>query len=138
MSLIYSEAFAKYGARLNNQQWSVSAFGPDGSLVVSLWQAYIKPNKVNRTLEYRDTLSLWKGNDPGREEFRRHLSAVKRSPVPIRLIVAKPTSDADAALVGEVADESKIKKTFFVREDLIGSLEEFDGDSLCFVFRRAG
>ncbi len=138
MSLIYTEAFAKFGAKLNNQKWSVSAFGSDGCLVVSLWQDWIKRGELKGTLAYRDTLSQWKGNDAGRNEFRSHLSTVKVSRAPIRLVVAHPVSAADAALVGQVADESKIKKTFSVREDLVGSLEEFDGDALCIVFRRAG
>jgi hypothetical protein len=138
MSLTYTEAFAKFGAKLNNQQWSVSAFGADGCFVVSLWQDWIKPGEMKGTLIYRDTLSQWKGNDVGRNEFRNHLGAVQISKVPIKLVIARPRSASDAALVGQVTDESKIKKTFAVREDLVGSLEEFDGDALCIVFRRAG
>jgi len=53
MSLTYTEAFAKFGAKLNNQQWSVSAFGADGCLVVSLWQDWIKPGELKGTLVYR-------------------------------------------------------------------------------------
>jgi hypothetical protein len=138
MSLIYTEAFAKYGATLNNHQWSVSAFAPDGSLVVSLWQDWLKRGETKGTLVYADTLSLWKGNDDGRNEFRRHLSAAKDCGASIRLVVAHPVSPADAALVGKVPDESKIKKTFSVRQDVVGTLEEFDDDTLRIVFRRAG
>lgn len=137
MSLTYTDAFAKFGAKLNNQQWSVSAFGTDGCFVVSLWQNWIRPGDVKGTLIYRDTLSQWKGNDMGRNEFRNHLGAVHISNAPIKLIIARPSSAADADLVGQVADESKIKKIFAVREDLVGSLKEFDGDALCIVFRRA-
>ena len=36
-TLQISEAFKRYGARLKNVQWSVSAWTPDGELVVSLW-----------------------------------------------------------------------------------------------------
>ena len=104
MSLIYTEAFAKYGATLNNQQWSVSAFGSDGCLVVSLWQDWIKRGEAKGTLVYRDTLSLWKGNDDGRNEFRRHLNAAKASKAYIKLVVAHPISAGDAALVGNVAE----------------------------------
>jgi hypothetical protein len=138
MSLTYTEAFTKYGAKLNNQMWSVSAFDASGSLVVSLWEGWIKRGDVKGTLIYRDTLSQWKGNDAGRNEFRRHLNEVKASRVPIKLVVAHPVSAEEAALVGIVSDESKIKKTFSIREDLIGTLEEFDNDTLCIVFRRAG
>lgn len=138
MSLIYTEAFAKYGAKLNNQNWSVSAFAPDGSLVVSLWEGWVKRGQTPGTLEYKDTLSKWKGNADGRNELRRHLKIVKNSRAPIRLVLAHPKSPADAALVGEVSDESKINKTFSVRQDVVGTLEEFDDDFLRIVFRRAG
>ncbi len=138
MSLIYTEAFVKYGATLNNQQWSVSAFCPDGSLVVSLRQDWIKRGEERGTLVYKDTLSQWKGNHDGRNEFRHHLNAAKVAGARIRLVVAHPVSADDAKLVGNVPDESKIKKTFSVREDLVGALVSFDDDTLCIVFRRAG
>ena len=41
-SLGFAEAFAKYGARLKNVNWSVCALASDGSLAVSLWQHHIK------------------------------------------------------------------------------------------------
>jgi hypothetical protein len=138
MSLIYTEAFALYGATLNNQNWSVSAFGPDGCLVVSLWQDGLKPGAAKGTLAYRDTLSHWKGNEDGRNELRRHLAAVKVSGAAIKLVIAHPASPEDAALVGNVSDERKIKKTFSVRPDLVGTLAEFENeDSVCIVFRRS-
>jgi len=139
MSLIYTEAFACYGAKLNNQNWSVSAFGRDGSLVVSLWQDWLKPGQEKGTLVYTDTLSLWKGNKDGQNELRRHLIAVKNSGAPIKLVIAHPATPEDAALVGKVSDESKINKTFSVRPDVVGKLEEFENeDTLRIVFRRSG
>ena len=139
MSLIYTEAFAQYGAKLNNQNWSVSAFGSDGCLVVSLWQDWLKRGQEKGTLVYTDTLSHWKGNKDGQNELRRHLVAVKNSGVPIKLVIAHPASPEDAALVGKVSDESKIKKTFSVRPEVVGTLEDFqDEDTLRIVFRRSG
>lgn len=137
MSRGYVEAFKKYGAKLATPRTSVSAFGEGGCLVLGLWQNYIKRGEVKGTLEYRDTLSKWKGNAPGRAELKRHLKAVQDSPRPIKLVIAHPASLADAALVGKVADESKINKTFSVREDLVGALESYDGDEVFIVFRRA-
>lgn len=135
MSKGYVEAFGKYGATLSAPRTSVSAFGEDGCLVLSLWQDYLKRGEAKGTLEYRDTLSKWKGNVQGRSELKRHLKAVQDSPRPIKLVIARPASTADAALVGKVADESKIKKTFSVREDLVGTIESYDGDELRIVFR---
>lgn len=131
----YVEAFKKYGATLYIPRSSVSAFGNDGCLVVSVWQDYLRRGEVKGTLEYRDILANWKGNTQGRAELKRHLSVVQASPRPIKLVIAHPATPADAAMVGKVADESRIKKTFSIREDLVGSLESFDGDRLRIVFR---
>lgn len=134
----YVEAFGKYGAKLTNPQWSVSAFGEEGGcLVLSLWQNLLRRGPEKGTLEYRDTLSKWKGNFGGRSELQGHLSTAKTSSLPIKLVIAHPATLADAALVGMVADESEINKTFSVRKDLIGSLESYDGDELHIVFRRS-
>lgn len=133
----YTEAFAEYGATLTNPQWSVSAFARDGSLVVCLWQNYVKRGQERGTLEYQDTLSKWLGNVPGRNEIRDHLRIVQRSVLPVRLVIAHPISDADAELVGTLADESTIRKTFSVKKEAIGRLEEFDDDTLRIVFRKA-
>lgn len=132
----YAEAFSRYGAKLTNPQWSVSALGEGGCLVLSLWQNLLKRGSEKGTLEYRDTLSKWKGNVTGRMELQKHLDTAKTASLPIKLVIAHPATLADAALVGNVADESEIKKTFSVREDLVGSLEGFDGDEVRIVFRR--
>ena len=116
----------------------MSAFGEGGCLVLSLWQDLLKRGPENGTLEYRDTLSKWKGNYIGRTELQAHLSSAKASGVPVKIVIAHPATLADAALVGNVADESTINKTFSVRKDLVGSLEVFDGDELRIVFKRAG
>lgn len=50
-----SEAFAKYGATLRNPQWSVSAWAPDGSLVVSLWDHHYRKG-LPGTIEFTDSL----------------------------------------------------------------------------------
>ena len=138
MPISYTEAFAKYGATLTNPQWSVSALGPEPCLVVSLYQDLIKRGETKGTLVYRDVLSDWKGNEPGRNELRQHLRKAKVSNLPIRLVIAHPVSPDEAKLVGKVPDESIIKKTFSVREDLVGELVEFDDNSITIVFRRAG
>jgi len=33
----FVEAFSKFGARLDNHMWAVSAIAKDGSLVISCW-----------------------------------------------------------------------------------------------------
>lgn len=136
-SMNYTDAFAKYGAVLTNPQWSVSAYSPDGSLVVCLWQNYLKPGTERGTLEYKDTLSKWLGNVPGCNEIRNHLHKVQAAALPIHLVIAHPVSAAEEDLVGKVADESGIKKTFSVKKEVVGTLAEYDGDTLRIVFRKA-
>lgn len=131
----YVDAFKKYGATLVNPQWSVSAFAGDGSLVLSLWQSYLKRGQTKGALEYRDSLSKWKGNASGCAYLKEHLKTACAAAVPVKLVIAHPATLADAALVGNVPDESKINKTFSVREDLVGTIESFDGDNVLIIFR---
>jgi hypothetical protein len=133
----YTEAFSEYGAKLTNRLWSVSAFGTDGSLVVSLWQDHIKRCVQPGMLEYSDNLSTWLGNESGRKEFKNHLYQVQAKAISIRLVIAHPLTPDDAKLVGMVADETKIKKIYSVRKEFIGILDFFDGDRLHIVFRKA-
>lgn len=133
----YTEAFAAYGAKLANPQWSVSAIGSDGNLVVCLWQDHLHPGSKKATLEYKDVLSEWLGNIPGRNELAAHLQSVKQQGLKLYLVIAHPTSKEGAERVGKVADESSISKTFSVRDDVVGNLQDFDGDTLRIVFERA-
>lgn len=134
--MTYTEAFAEYGATLTNPQWSVSGFGSDGSLVVCLWENLLKLDAKRGTLGYEDTLAKWLGNLPGREEIRKHLKKATTEALPIRLVIAHPVSVADERLVGKVADESSIKKTFSAKKEVIGTLADFDGDNLRIIFHK--
>lgn len=134
----YTAAFARYRAKLTNRGWSVSAFTPEGDLVVSLWSNLLKSGPDPESLVYSDVLSKWLGNVPGRNELRRHLGEVQKSGGRIRLVEAVPANASARAKVGNVPDEAVIPKTFEARFDMIGALEEFDGDRLRYVFRPAG
>ncbi|WP_219215915.1 hypothetical protein [Variovorax boronicumulans] len=135
MALKYEEAYEWYEAKLNNRGWSVSAFTPTGDLVVSIWTTLLTPGTEAGSLVYEDVLSTWRGNAHGRTELRRHLEQVRETGKRIRLIEAIPTGTQAAAMVGEVANEAGIPKTFRIRSELIGTLEEFDGDRLRYIFR---
>ena len=137
MGLGYVEAFAVYGAKLTNPQWSVSAFGSDGALVLSLWENLLARGAEKGTMVYRDKLSEWLGNPLGRAELHEHLRVAQAKNLPIRLVIAHPATLKDREMVGRVADESLIKKTFSARVDVEGSLESLDGDALFIVFRKA-
>jgi hypothetical protein len=132
--MTFTDAFATYSAKLHNPMWSISTFGPDGSLVVSLWENWFKKGDAPGTLTYSDKLSRWKGNEPGRNEFRRHLEQAQEGGATLRIVLAHP-DPSQAYQVGNVADESNIKKTFSVRSDWIGSVDFFDGDEYRLLIR---
>ena len=114
-SLGFAEAFAKYGAKLKNVNWSVCAEAKDGSLVVSLWQHHIK--KEGNALVCKDTMQRWSG--PGKNELRECLTLAMKTNQAISLVIATtPTPE----LVDAGNDASKIQKSFSVRSDLIGKV----------------
>lgn len=124
------EAFAKYGAKLHNVQWSVSAWTPDGSLVVSLWAHHYRKGPSD-TVEYADSLARWRG--PGNNEFRKNVARAFAERSKVRLVVVS-TLDTNRIQAGE--DASKIKKNFDAKEDFVGEVAELNGESYVFRFHR--
>lgn len=129
--LQYSKAFAKYGAKLANPQWAVSAIAEDGALVMSCWTHYMK--REGDVLRYRDRLSRWAGNELGNALLRKHLGEAFASDLPVRYLSARTDSPET---VDNGHDASTVKKQFAVRPDLIGRVVEFDGDAFVIDFRR--
>ena len=125
------DAFARYGAKPRNVQWSVSAWAPDGALVVSLWAHHCRKGPTG-SIEYADSVARWSG--PGNAEFRDNVAKAFRAKSPVRLVVATTESTAH---VETGADASKVKKDFAVRDDLIGEVVAYDGDKYVFRFSRA-
>lgn len=66
-----TSAFARYGATLRNPQWSVSAWAPNGSLVVSIWEHHYQKGQPG-TMEFTDSPARWSGD--GNREFRANLA----------------------------------------------------------------
>lgn len=125
-----TEAFSKYGAKLTNPNWSVSAWASDGSLVVSLWDHHYKKSKPG-TMEFDASMDRWTGH--GNTEFRRNVAEAFAKKSPIYLVIAKTleTSHVEAG-----RDASLIKKEFYPREELIGEIAEIVGDRVVFSFRK--
>lgn len=124
------DAFASYGAALRNVQWSVSAWAPDGSLVVSLWAHHYRRGP-DSTAEYAATTDRWDG--PGRNEFRENVERAFREQSNIRLVIV---STPEQAHVESGKDASLVKKVFHVRPDLVGRVAAFDGSNYVFSFAR--
>jgi len=128
----FGEAFAKFGAKLKNPQWSVCAEAPDGALVVSCWAHYFEKAE-NGVIRYTDFLDRWKGH--GNNELRERIGDAFHYGQKIRAVIA--TTDNTAA-VDAGGGASKIKKTFSVRKDWIGKVVEFDGRKMVIQFKRQG
>ncbi len=125
------EAFARYGAKLKNVQWSVSAWTPDGALVVSMWEHHRRKKSAPGTLEFDGSAKRWKG--PGNNEFRANVAEAFESQANVRLVIVR-TDEQERVEAGE--DASKLKKDFFLKEDVIGKVIEWDGDNYAFRFTK--
>lgn len=127
--MLFSEAFARYGAKLRNIQWAVSTIH-DGQLIVSCWQHLFKSGEAGE-LAYEDRLSRFSG--AGNNLLREHLEQAVAENLPVRAVIAT-TSDRNAINKGK--DASKLKNTFSVRKDWIGQVDEFDGDFFRITFKK--
>ena len=128
--MLYTEAFARYKAKLKNVNWSVSAESTNGELIISLWKhRFAKPE--GNTIKYVDFVTRWKG--PGSNELRARLQEAHINEQVIRPVIAR-TSDVKA--VEEGVDASTLKNQFFVREDWFGKLTSWDGDNFEITFVR--
>lgn len=70
-SLGIKEAFAQYKANLKNVQWSVSAWAPDKSLVVGLWEHHRRKSLAG-PLEFAGAVNRWQTH--GNREFRENVA----------------------------------------------------------------
>lgn len=128
------EAFAKFDAKLVNSMWAVSAIADDGALVISCWANYFKKGDPD-VVRYVDSLSRWtRRNGRGKKLLETHLLKAFAENLPVRMVVA---TAADPEAVEREPDASKFKKTFHIRDDLIGHVTEFDGDRFVIEFRRS-
>lgn len=125
------DAFAQYGAKLKNVQWSVSAWAADGSLVVSMWEHHRRKGTPPGTLVFEGSASRWRG--PGNKEFRENVDAAFRAGKPVCLVIAR-TDEVARVEAGE--DGSTIKKEFFLKEEVVGKVTEWDGEHYAITFTR--
>jgi hypothetical protein len=129
-NLEFADAFAKFGAKLRNVQWSVCAIAPDGSLVVSLWQHHFGKAKSGK-IHYRDSSSRWSG--PGNTEFRKNVTNAFLTQQLLKAVIVH-TDEVDVIESG--ADASKVKKSFSIKEDWRGRVQSIEGENYIFEFER--
>ena len=128
----FVDAFSKFGAKLDNPMWAVSAIAQDGALVISCWEHYFKKGGKG-ILQYVDSLGRWNGNDLGNNLLKIHISKAFSDSLPVKVVVAT-AKDTNAIDYGN--DASNVKKTFHVREDLVGKVIAFDGDNFIIEFKK--
>lgn len=122
MGITLSSAFAHFGAEPRNIQSSVSAYTPEGVLVISLWQQYFSRSDLGPV--YIDRLSRWPDRI-GNKWLQQDLEQAKQINAPIRAIIVIAS---DPALVDAGGDASKMKKEFFIPRWESGLLSKYDGD----------
>jgi hypothetical protein len=125
------DAFAQYGAILRNVQWSVSAWAPNGALVVSLWEHHRRKKPAPGTLEFEGSANRWKG--PGNKEFRENVAKAFEYQSNVCLVIVR-TDEVERVEAGE--DASKLKKDFFLKAEVVGKVTEWDGENYAFRFTK--
>lgn len=123
--------FGRYGAKLANRAWAVSALTDDPrALVVSIWQHNIQVADGRWT--YNDSLAGWRG--AGKSLLKEHLTVAYREGLPLRPVVATQLNRADRA-----RDPTKVpRNTFLAHPDWVGRVERLDGDHFALMFERQG
>lgn len=122
--------FSKYGAKPVNTRWACSAIAEDGSIVFSGWNHDLKSSGDNQW-RYTGKLSGWAGNKHGNALLSKHLLQAYDENLPVRLVVAT-AENPDA--IRNCTDASVFHKTFAAREDLLGKVIMFDGDTFIIDF----
>ena len=126
------DAFTQYGASLRNVQWSVSAWTPAGTLVVSMWEHHRRKGSPAGTLVFEGSVDRWKG--PGNSEFRENIDKAFILGSEVRLVIVR-TDEVAHIEAGE--DASKVKKDFFLKEEVVGKVTEWDHKQYAITFHRS-
>lgn len=130
-TLSYTKCFAKYGAKLANPRWAVSAQADDGSIVISCWKDYFDDSGCL----YTDTFSRWEKNAAGNNLLRKHINLAKTQNLPIRLVLTTAQNNLPP---GADWDATKIPKTFSICPEFVGKVVSFDGDEFIIKFSKSG
>jgi hypothetical protein len=126
----YTEAFAKYGAKLRNSQWSICAENEQKELVLSCWQHHFsKP--VGNKITCSGNASRWEG--PGNTEFRELISKAHATDQVVRAVIARTE---DPAWVEAGKDASKLRNTFSIKENWFGKVTFWDGERYEVTFEK--
>jgi hypothetical protein len=128
-----TEAFAAYGAVLNNPLNGYSAVANDHSVVVECWGHLIKRIGDGVWRYQVDDFSEWT-NIQGKNQLEGHLRYAIDEDRPVRLVIAMPKA-GDKPKVAKL-DGTKIPKTISIRKDFVGKVVALDADHFIIDFFR--
>ena len=123
--------FGRYGAKLVNRAWAVSALTEEPrEMVVSVWQHNI--DTADGRWVYDDTLDRWRG--PGKNLLKEHLAVALRDGLPLRAVLATQLNRAERL----VDPDKPARNTFQARPDWVGRVDLLDGDHFVLIFEHRG
>jgi putative restriction endonuclease len=127
MKMGIEREFGRYGAKLANRMWAVSALTDEPrQMVVSIWQHNIDASDGRWV--YDDSLSRWHG--AGKNLLKEHLLLAYREGLPLRAVVATQHNRAEVS----TNPDKKPRNSFQARADWIGRVEQLEGDYFVLVF----
>lgn len=117
-----AEAYARYGARLENKLRGLSAVAGDGALVLTCEASRLTRPGLG-VLRFEGQLS--ETTPPARVTtlLGEHLTQARDTEKPLRMVIVTPAA-------------GRLKRSIHVRPDLIGQLTSFDGDHYVVDFTR--
>jgi hypothetical protein len=119
--------FGRYGAKLVNRMWAVSALTDDPrQLVVSIWSHNI--DATDGRCVYDDSLAHWQG--AGKNLLKEHLAIAFRDGLPLRAVVATQHNRAEVL----TTPDKQPRNTFQARPDWVGRVESLEVDHFVLVF----
>jgi hypothetical protein len=125
MNLNLIEAFGRFGAKPHARPGSTSAMAADGALVLACSHRFFGHPAVG-VLRYEDRLSREDAGARDTAVLAKHLTLARDSALPVRMVVVTSTDQHN----------SRTRRTFHVRSDLIGKMVKFDGDHFIIDFTR--
>ena len=129
-----TEAFAQYGAKLNNPINEYSAIATDGSVILECWTHLIDDKRPDGKWRYQiDDFAHWT-NSHGKRLLMSHLLYAFEHNKKIRLVLATPKKGAKPAVAG--LDGTKIPKIISIREKWIGRVVSIDDEHFIVDFQK--
>jgi hypothetical protein len=109
-------AYAAFGAKLKNHQWSWSAIAPNGDVILTLWQDQFnfKTEPPSYSTPSHDVMS-WKDRPGNKERIENIKHALARNGGRIRVVIARAVDPAvDPRTILEAFPRTKM--VFRIRE----------------------